>query len=74
MRERPIHKAIKDVLGPEATIEDYPCNRPILAGDLEEIKKAGQEAKKITVLTEAYSEPLWLRRAIKVGLTKIRVY
>lgn len=74
MKERPIYRAVKDVLGSDATIADLPPNRPILAGDIKAIKKAGQQARKIAALTEAYSEGQWIKRAIKVSLAKIRKY
>ena len=45
-------KAIKTVKGPDKDYKDHPANRPYLAGDLEAIKKAGEEGRKIIEATD----------------------
>ena len=45
-------KVIEEIYGPGATINDAPWNRPILAEDREAIKKAGEEGRTITELTD----------------------
>ena len=62
-RESPALRALRDLRGPNARIADLPYNRPIEAGDMKAIQKAGIESRKITALIKTYEEPSKIRGA-----------
>ncbi|TEU02478.1 hypothetical protein E3I18_00890 [Candidatus Woesebacteria bacterium] len=56
-RENPTLRALKYLWGPNAGIEDLPPNKPIEAGNIEAIREAGIESRKIAALAKTYKEP-----------------
>ena len=69
-RENPTLRALRDLRGPNATIADLPYNRPIETGDMEAIREARIESRKITALIKTYKEQSKVKGCLKRILIK----
>jgi len=69
-RENPTLKALKYLRGPDATIKDFPPNKPLEVGNMNAIREAGIESRKITALIKTYQEPSKVKGCLKRILIK----